>query len=347
MAMVAPRVLDTPEQDAERSAFIELDPTGFFIRHPPKPHELSTFITPEDQLFQTIHMGAAVVDHKAWTLVIDGLVQRPFALSLELLKQLPSRTVTSVHEYFGSPLKPATSALWRVGNVQWTGVPLNALLELARPLPQAQYVWSEGLDRGAFATIEVERYQKDLPLDKALRDEVLVAYELNGKPLTKHQGAPVRLVVPGWLGTNSTKWLCKLSLQSSRAPSPFTTVFHNVRDSGSGKMRPVWQTDISSMIVHPAPDAMVPAELHYEGWAWAEGDVKAVVVSIDDGQSWSDAAVSARVQYSWQKFTGTLKLPPGINTLTARATSVDGTTQPLAGSRNHCHSVTFTATNDT
>ncbi|KAK3615549.1 hypothetical protein LTR56_016976 [Elasticomyces elasticus] len=345
--MAVPNLLDIPEQDAERSAFIELDPTGFFIRHPPKPHELSTFITPEDKLFQTIHMGAAVVDHQAWTLVIDGLVERPFALSLELLKQLPSRTVTSVHECFGSPLKLATSALWRVGNVQWTGVPLNALLKLARPLSQAQYVWSEGLDRGAFATVEAARYQKDLPLDKAIQEEVLVAYELNGKLLTKHQGAPVRLVVPGWLGTNSTKWLCKLSLQSSRVPSPFTTVFYNVRDSGSGKMRPVWRTDINSMIVHPAPDAMVPAELHYKGWAWAESDVNAVVVSIDSGQNWTDAVVSARVLFSWQKFTGTLKLPPGINTLMARATSVDGTTQPLTGSRNHCHSVTFTATNDT
>ncbi|TKA55291.1 hypothetical protein B0A55_13612, partial [Friedmanniomyces simplex] len=253
--MEAVEVLDLPEKDAERNAFTNLDPAGFFIRPPPKPHELDTFITPEDQVFQTIHMGAACVDHTRWLLVVDGLVERPFALSLPLLQQLPSRTITAFHECFGSPLKPATTALWRVGNVRWTGVPLHTLLQIAQPLPQAQFVWSEGLDRGHFSTLQTDRYQKDLPLAKALGDEVLLAYEINGKPLSKEQGAPVRLVVPGWFGTNATKWVCRLSVQAGRAPGPFTTTLYNVPDPVSGVLRPVWQAEVNSMIVRPAPDA--------------------------------------------------------------------------------------------
>ncbi|KAK3063916.1 hypothetical protein LTS18_011709, partial [Coniosporium uncinatum] len=106
--------------DAEREACVRVDPKGFQVRHPPPPHELTSFITPEYQVFQTAHMGVAVVDEERWTLLVDGLVQRPFSLSLKQLRSLPSTTVTSIHECFGSPLKPPVDALWRVGNVQWT-----------------------------------------------------------------------------------------------------------------------------------------------------------------------------------------------------------------------------------
>lgn len=169
------------ENDNERSAFVNLEPSGFFIRHPPQPHMLDEYITPDDRLFQTIHMGAAVVNQEKWRLVVDGLVQHPFALNFDMLRKLPSRTVTSFHECYGSPLKPAITALWRVGNVQWTGVPLRAILEMAVPLPAASFVWSDGLDRGQFAGVKADRYQKDLPIAKAMSEEVLLAYEINGK----------------------------------------------------------------------------------------------------------------------------------------------------------------------
>jgi DMSO/TMAO reductase YedYZ molybdopterin-dependent catalytic subunit len=96
--------------------------------------------------------------------------------------------------------------------VGWTGVPLRALLKLAQPKPLVSYVWSDGLDSGVFAGVQAERYQKDLPLEDAMAMDVLLAYEINGKPLDKERGGPVRLVVPGWFGTNSTKWICHISL---------------------------------------------------------------------------------------------------------------------------------------
>jgi DMSO/TMAO reductase YedYZ molybdopterin-dependent catalytic subunit len=170
-------MLKAPEDGSERSAFVKLN-DGFFIRNPPEPHLLDIYITPDDQLFQTIHMNKVVVDQDKWLLVVDGLVRKSFALTFEMLRALPSRTITSVHECYGSPVKPATGNLWRVGNVQWTGVSLNVLLKTAAPLPNASFVWSDGLDRGEFFGVEADRYQKDLPMSKAMGDEVLLAYEI-------------------------------------------------------------------------------------------------------------------------------------------------------------------------
>ena len=337
-------MLQPPQSDDERSAFVELEPSGFFIRHPPKPHILEDYITPDDQLFQTIHMGAAVVDQEKWLLVVDGLVQNPFALTFDMLRKMPSRTVTSFHECYGSPLKPATTALWRVGNVQWTGVPLRTLLEMAAPLPAASFVWSEGLDRGEFAGVKADRYQKDLPLAKATKDEVLLAYAINGKPLSKERGGPVRLVVPGWFGTNSTKWISKVSLQDHRATGPYTTRFYNEPDPAGpeGASRPVWEVEPNSMIVKPQPDGKVEGpDVQIEGWAWHHEPVDIVQVSVDGGKSWQEALVGKRVDFSWQKFSLGLQLEPGSYTAIARAVSGDGTMQPLSGRRNHCHSVSF------
>lgn len=340
------KLLKVPdENDEERKAFLELQPPGFFIRPPPKPHQLHTFITPDHNLFQTIHMGAAVVDVQRWMLVVTGLVQQPYALDLELLKQFPRTTITSFHECFGSPIKPAIEALWRVGNVQWTGVRLKDILYLAQPLPQATFVWSEGLDRGTFHGVDADRYQKDLPLTKALSDEVLLAYEINGRPLDKERGGPVRLVVPGWFGTNSTKWISKLTLQDHRAMGPYTTTFYNVPEPSGppGATRPVWQVEVNSLISRPEPGSVVEGcSVLVEGWAWHEEPVQLVEISVDGGSQWRKATLKPRVDFSWQSFHTDLEMAPGPYIILARATSSRGDVQPLRGHRNHSHCVNFT-----
>lgn len=339
-------VLSPPEDESERSAFVKLDPPGFFIRHPPKPHNLDTYITPEDQLFQTIHMGPAMVDQKTWLLVVHGLVRKPFALNMEMLRTLPSRTVTSVHECYGSPVKPATGNLWRVGNVQWTGVPLNALLKIALPLPSASFVWSDGLDRGEFFGVQADRYQKDLPMSKAMKDEVLLAYEVNGKPLSKERGGPVRLVVPGWFGTNSTKWISKISLQDHRATGPYTTRFYNEPDPAGpeGSLRPVWKLQPNSMIVKPQPGERIAGPwVQVEGWTWSHEPVRDIQVSVRDviSSRHEHAYLGERVDFGWQRFSLVVRVESGNCEVMARATSQDGTTQPLDARRNQCHTVSF------
>ncbi|KAF5560202.1 sulfite oxidase s [Fusarium napiforme] len=334
---------EVPTAGAEREACISIDPEGFFLRPPPTPHLLSFFITPDDQLFQTIHMGAAVVDEAKWLLVVDGLVRKPFALSLAQLKALPQTSVTSFHECYGSPLKPPTSNPWRIGNVVWTGVRLSTILALAEPLPKAHFVWSEGLDHGKFFEYEADRYQKDLPIKKAQRPEVLLAWKINGEPLSKERGGPVRLVVPGWFGTNSTKWLCKLSLQETRAPGPFAAVLYNEKDPADPegvRMRPVWEVEVNSMITKPADSAVIYAGLiTVEGWAWSHDGVTLVEVSKDGGCSWIRGKVDDKEDQAWQKFTATVELEPGVWKLIARATSESEMKQPLAGRRNHVHRI--------
>jgi DMSO/TMAO reductase YedYZ molybdopterin-dependent catalytic subunit len=329
----------------ERAAFVRLDPSGFFIRHPPPPHELDTFITPDGNLFQTIHMGAAVVDSTSYKIVIDGLVERPLAVTLEELKRMPQVSFTAFHECYGSPLKSPTKPCMRIGNVRWTGVRLSHLLDLAsfHHTEEARFIWSEGLDRGSFAGVEADRYQKDLPMAKALRPETMVAYEMNGEPLSKERGGPARLVVPGYFGTNSTKWLCRLSVRSERAPGLFTTTFYNEvdpQDPEGQRMRPVWHAEVNSIIVRPRPnEVLVSQQVSVYGWAWSDDGVEKVEVSGDDGETWLEAIVESRMEFGWQKFERTLHMQPGRRSIVGRATSWNGEQQPLTGRRNHVHRV--------
>lgn len=333
------------EEDEERNAFLSMDPAATYIRPPPPPHKLDAFQTPDESLFQTLHMGGAEVDIDKWKLVVTGMVERPYAINLKQLRRLPSKTITAFHECYGSPLVPQKTALWRIGNITWTGVPLRALLEKAKLKPSVRFVWSEGLDRGKYGPIQADRYQKDLPIDKALSDEVLVAYEMNSEPLSRNRGAPVRLVVPGWFGTNSTKWLSKISAQDRRASGPFTTILYNENfppDDPTCESRPIWKIQPNSMIVKPAPDAVVTGpNVAIQGWAWSEDGIHTVKVSEDEGESWVTTEVEERTGFNWQRFKTTLHLPPGSHTLLARATGADGRTQPLGEGRNHVHKITI------
>ncbi|EXK84596.1 hypothetical protein FOQG_11385 [Fusarium oxysporum f. sp. raphani 54005] len=289
-------------------------------------------------------MGAAVVDDAKWLLVVDGLVRKPVALSLAQLEALPQTSVTSFHECYGSPLKPPTNNPWRIGNVVWAGVRLSTILAVVEPLPAARFVWLEGLDHVKSFEYEADRYQKDLPVTKAQRPEVLLAWKINGEPLSKERGGPVRLVVPGWFGTNSTKWLCRLSLEGTRAPGPFASVLYNEKDPTDPegvKMRPVWEVEVNSMMTKPADSEVISAGLvTVEGWAWSHDSVALVEISKDEGQSWIRGKVDNKEDQAWQKFTAAVDLERGVGKLITRATSESGMKQPLTGRRNHVHSIT-------
>jgi DMSO/TMAO reductase YedYZ molybdopterin-dependent catalytic subunit len=335
------------ELGAERRAFIALSPSGFYYRPPPLAHELSSYITPDDSLFQTIHMGAAEVDYSRYQLLIDGLVQSPYTLTLEQLHNLPKTNITAFHECYGSPLQPPTKNPWRIGNVVWSGVRLSLLLELAGgPCTGAKYLWSEGLDRGTFGGVTADRYQKDLPLSKATSAEVIIATHINGEPLSKERGGPARLVVPGWFGTNMTKWVCRLSVREERAKGPYTTRFYNEidpSDPDGRRTRPVWIVDVNSMITRPQTEAVVEGKrIQIEGWAWSEDGVGNVEVTADNGATWVRAIVHDRFEYGWQRFEYSMELSVGTHTLMSRATSISGKVQPLCGRRNHVHRVLVT-----
>jgi DMSO/TMAO reductase YedYZ molybdopterin-dependent catalytic subunit len=166
---------------------------------------------------------------------------------------------------------------------------------------------------------------------------------MNGEPLSKERGGPVRLVVPGWYGTNSTKWLSKLSLQTSRAPGPYAAVLYNEKDPADpegNKMRPVWEVQVNSMITKPTDSTVVKrSKVEVEGWAWSHDGVVMVEVSTDDGGSWVKGVVGKKEDQAWQRFTATIDLGQGGYRLVARATSEGGLRQPLTGRRNHVHRI--------
>ena len=163
-----PRVVMDPSQTYRRLVSVD---------------RLAPVITPSDDVYVIAHMGIARVDRTTWHLTVDGLVDRPFVLNYEELVRLPAVEVTAVLECFGNPVEPDV-ATRRVANVVWRGVRLAELLERAGVRSEARYVWAEGLDSGSFANVQSDRYVKDLPLARALEPDVLVAWAMNGAPLT-------------------------------------------------------------------------------------------------------------------------------------------------------------------
>jgi sulfane dehydrogenase subunit SoxC len=300
--------------------------------------QLTSPLTPSDDVYVIAHMGIARVDTAEWRLHVDGLVERPFELDYEALTSLPATDVTAVLECFGNPVEPEV-ATRRVGNVVWRGVRLADLLQRAVVKPQARYVCPEGLDSGTFANVHSERYVKDLPIARALEPDVLVAWAMNGAPLTAEHGFPARVFVPGYFGTNAVKWLSRITVTAERPESLFTTRLYNRRVDG--ELRPVRELDVHAVIVTPADGARLTAGRHtVTGWAWSHFPVSAVDVSIDGGASWRPARVSTRgADYQWQAFTYVWdSAEPGRYELHARATDERKRAQPPTG-RNRIHTI--------
>lgn len=312
---------------------------GYFLHVPEHGvHALTSHVTEDENLFLLAHMGLAEVDPDNWTLRVDGFLRNSSSFSLSDLQAMPQYDVMSVHECAGSPLTPLVPKR-RVGNVVWTGVRLSDVLQHCHVAPEATFVWAHGLERGDFADLKQERYVKDLPLWKAISPEVLLALRMNGMPLTPGRGGPVRLVVPGWYGTNSVKWLGALTLADRRAPGPFTTCFYN--DPSPGGAQPVWSIAPESILVSPDPDhAPAAGQLALlEGWAWAESGIATVEVSINGGRAWTAATLEPRQQFSWQRFSLPWTFQAGRHELSCRCFDPAGTGQPESGARNAVHTV--------
>jgi sulfane dehydrogenase subunit SoxC len=184
---------------------------------------------------------------------------------------------------------------------------------------------------------------KDLPLARALEPDVLVAWAMNGAPLTAEHGFPARVFVPGYFGTNAVKWLSRITLAAERPESLFTTRLYNRRVEG--EMRPVRDLDVHAVIVTPADGATLTLGAQtISGWAWSAWPVRAVDVSTDGGATWQPARVAPRgADHQWQAFTYRWDLAGrGRYEVHARATDERGRVQPLTG-RNRIHTISVAA----
>jgi DMSO/TMAO reductase YedYZ molybdopterin-dependent catalytic subunit len=331
-----------------KSVMVKLDPSGYFRQIPLEPHRMKAEITPTRDVFVLCHLGVPQLSRKEWSLTVGGLVKTSKRFDFEGLARYRSIELESVHECAGSPLQPGIPTR-RVSNVIWQGIRLADLLDDCGVNPEAGYVWAEGCDHGSFNGTPVPAYVKDLPLSR-VNEDVLIATGMNGAPLPPPHGFPARLVVPGFYGTNSVKWLARLTLASSRADSPFTTVWYNdpAEDSSGAVIgtKPVWDLAPNSVIVSPEPGLKTAAGRPIEvwGWAWSDGGVCGVRVTADGGASWTEAACASRRGRGWQRFTTNFTpVSPGKHTLASCARDTNQGTQPACGKRNAWHEVEIEA----
>ena len=210
----------------------------------------------------------------------------------------------------------------------------------------AKYIWSYGADSGEFGGVPVDAFIKDLPIAR-IQADVLISYELNGSMLPAEHGFPARLVVPGFYGTNSVKWLTRIKFSESRAPGPFTTRWYNdpvLDNTGreTGETTPVWSVAPESLIVSPVPDETVRRSTEREiwGWAWADGGVHSVHVLTGGTAKWQLAELETPREHEWQRFSiQWTAMQRGATVLASRAEAIDGRLQPISGRRNAIHQV--------
>ena len=273
-------------------------------------------------------------------LAIDGAVRRPLQLELDDIRSLPPRSLVVTLECAGNGRAfldpPVGGEQWRtgaVGTAEWTGTPLRAVLEMAEPLASAVEVLCVGADAGTPADLGARiAYERSLPIADALRDDVLLAYAMNGDDLPPEHGAPLRLVVPGWYGMASVKWLARLRLLEGKFDGFFQTQRYVVGD------RPLREIAARALIAWPlGGDRLAQRPFVVRGYAWSgRGDLARVEISADGGRSWRDATLGEEItRYAWREWHAAIA--PRANgqlVLLARAVTSAGTTQPLEEVRN-------------
>jgi DMSO/TMAO reductase YedYZ molybdopterin-dependent catalytic subunit len=301
-------------------------------------------VTPTGLHYLLIHYDIPAVDPAAWRLEVGGSVERPLSLTLEELRRRPAVTRPVTLECAGngrarfSP-RPLSQPwlLEAVGTSAWTGTPLWPLLEEAGLGPGAAEVVFTGLDEGVEGGIE-QRYARSLPLDEARRDEILLAWGMNGEPLPPQHGFPLRLVVPGWYGMASVKWLSVISVSTAPFRGYQQDRAYRWRSVPEERGEPVTRIVPRSLMVPPGiPDFLSrrryvgPGPWDLRGRAWSgAGPIVRVEVSADGGTTWSDAAVEpSPAAYAWHGWAYRWEpAGPGDYTLCCRATDATGERQP-------------------
>jgi len=317
------------------------------------PKGLQDNITSNDLFYVRNHWkGAPEFDIDTYRLVVDGAVDRPLQLSLQEIQELPEKQFQVTFECCGNSPVPdywaratRTSATMEqvkghgiMGNAEWAGVSLADVLERAGVKPSAVEVMFEGADHGPDETVgdppEVT-YERSLPLAKATHPDTLLAYKMNGEPLPPLHGYPLRLLVPGWYGMTSIKWLVGIHVLDHEFKGFYQTERYMTMNGPDAANYYTYHTrmNIKSIITNPLPGEVVPAGSYLlTGAAWSgEEEVTKVEISTDGGATWSPVdTLKPRSGYSWYRWEHHWHSPgPGRYTLMSRATNNLGETQPM------------------
>ncbi len=299
-------------------------------------------ITPVGLHYLLIHYDVPVVAPATWRLTIRG--ERELELSLDELRARPAAEHTVTMECAGNGRarfdpRPVSQP-WlneAIGTARWGGTPLRPLLEEAGVPDGTLEVLFTGLDRGVEGG-EEQAFQRALPLEEALRDEVLLAYEMNGAPLPPQHGFPLRLVVPGWYGMTNVKWLERIELANTAFTGYQNRQGYRLRQTEEDEGVPLDRMQPRSLMVPPGipefmtRDRTVPAgEVVLEGRAWSGlAPVASVEVSADGGASWAPAELEPEGErWAWRGWTFRWRAEPGEHVLCSRARDAAGNEQPL------------------
>jgi DMSO/TMAO reductase YedYZ molybdopterin-dependent catalytic subunit len=315
------------------------------------------YLTPQSRLFVRNHTRTPLIDRSTYALRVygDGLATpRPegdaLSLSFADLQQLPHHEVTAVVECTGNGRSHFRSqqgqtvsgtawTLGAVGTVRWSGVRLRDVLASVGLSPDAVSVQATGLDDPFVSGgTDYGRVRRPFPVEKAL-DDALLAWGINGDDLLPDHGYPLRLVLPGWVGIASIKWLGSLEVSTTELTSPWNTTFYRM-------VGPDWPADSPPLTVNPvrsawelAPDQVLPSRpVTLTGRSWSgAGRISRVSVSLDGGASWRPAVLDrrSREDEGWTQWSVRWGDPRrGRHELLARATDEQGRTQPLVAAFN-------------
>ena len=293
--------------------------------------------TPKDQFFTTQHYGHPVVDPTTFRLKVSGLVDRPTALSLDELRRMGGKELAAGFECSGNrrPLQGLS------GNGRWTGVPLRTVLSQAGVKSQAREFVFFGADHGEEEVefrqqkFKVEQqFGRSLSREQALSSDAFLAYALNGEPLTRHQGSPLRLLMPGWYGVANVKWLSEIHVQEEQYLGKFQARWYRTLKGEmiDGEMKwketAVTHMQLKSFIARVTQDG---SRHKVMGVVLNDGTpLKSVEVKVDDGP-WQTATMDPATsgKYSWKLFTYAWSgATPGEHTLVSRVTDAKGNVQP-------------------
>lgn len=310
---------------------------------------LREYITPNDSFYVRSHFATPQLNAASHVIRVEGAVERPFELPVSELAGMAQRKQMATLECAGNSrvflVPPAAGVQWElgaVGNAEWSGVPLAAILQRAGVRNGAVEVLLEGADSGALRTDPkpegAVKFARSLPLAKALKPEVLLATHMNGQPLAASHGAPVRAVVPGYYGMASIKWLQRIVVLNEPFTGYFQTVDYAVwkNVNGTPQRKPLLDMTVKSAVSRPVVNEVLTAGATYKvrGWAWTgDADITNVEVSGDGGRSWAVASLTGpAARFTWRAWEYDWKVPAqtGRVMLMSRATDSLGNTQQAA-----------------
>lgn len=307
---------------------------------------LTSWITPNEAHFVRTHHNVPLIDRGAWTLVIDGEVERPLTLTFTDLKEFTPVAAVRTLECAGngrSFFNPKTAGTqWTngaVGTARYEGVRLADVLKRAGVRPSGKHVMFNGADAPALPT--APDFVRSIPLEKALHPDTLLVYTMNGEPLPPMHGYPLRVIPAGWIGAACVKWLVNIRVLREAHDGHFMVKAYRFprsqvapgADPDPTQMVPLAELEVRSLITAPLQGATVPTgPLVVKGVAWAgEADIANVEVSVDFGRTWQTARLGAEQErYAWRRWEFQwVAREPGSYLVLARAMDSTGRTQPI------------------